>query len=104
MSELVQRLRFDATRCEMQFSKGVAGNIEEAADVIERLTADLEASFRSSGIMAERIRDQDTENERLRADLSEFEELKRIAADSRYSSEIIGIRLRNLINQQESDK
>ena len=34
---IVERLRFDATRCEMQFSKGVASNIEEAANEIERL-------------------------------------------------------------------
>ena len=39
---LVQRLRFDATRCETTFSKGVAGNIEEAADKIERLRAALQ--------------------------------------------------------------
>lgn len=36
-----QRLRFDATRCEATFSKGVASNIEEAADEIERLQAAL---------------------------------------------------------------
>jgi len=35
--DIVERLRFDSARCEMQFSKGVAGNIEEAADEIERL-------------------------------------------------------------------
>jgi hypothetical protein len=39
---LVQRLRFDATRCEAAFSKGVARNIEEAADEIERLRAALQ--------------------------------------------------------------
>ncbi len=38
---LVQRLRFDATRCEAGYSKGVAGNIEEAADRIERLETAL---------------------------------------------------------------
>ena len=37
MIDLVQRLRFDATRCEATFSKGVAGNIEEAANRIEKL-------------------------------------------------------------------
>ncbi len=36
MIDIVDRLRFDATRCEAQFSKGVAGNITEAADEIER--------------------------------------------------------------------
>jgi hypothetical protein len=35
--DLVDRLRFDATRCELQFSKGIAGNIEEAAERIEAL-------------------------------------------------------------------
>ncbi len=34
---LVQRLHFDAARCEATFSKGVAGNIEEAVAEIERL-------------------------------------------------------------------
>jgi len=37
MIDIIQRLRFDAVRCEVQFSKGVAGNIEEAANEIERL-------------------------------------------------------------------
>ena len=36
---LVNRLRFDATRVGLNFSKGVAANINEAADEIERLTA-----------------------------------------------------------------
>jgi hypothetical protein len=35
--DIVERLRFDATRCELQFSKGVAGNINDAAAEIERL-------------------------------------------------------------------
>lgn len=37
MGDIIERLRFDAARCELQFSKGVAGNIDEAADEIERL-------------------------------------------------------------------
>lgn len=37
MIGIVERLRFDAVRCEATFSKGVAGNISEAADEIERL-------------------------------------------------------------------
>lgn len=41
MIGIVDRLRFDATRCELQFSKGVAGNINEAADEIARLRAAL---------------------------------------------------------------
>lgn len=40
--DIVDRLRFDAARCEATFSKGVARNIEEAADEIERLTAENE--------------------------------------------------------------
>ena len=41
MIGIVERLRFDAIRCEAQFSKGVAGNITEAADEIERLRGAL---------------------------------------------------------------
>lgn len=37
MIDIVDRLKFDAVRCEVQFSKGVAGNITEAAAAIERL-------------------------------------------------------------------
>lgn len=42
MIDIVNRLRFDATRCEVQFSKGVARNIDAAADEIERLRKKLE--------------------------------------------------------------
>lgn len=42
MIDIVNRLRFDATRCEMQFSKGVAGNITEGANEIERLRVALD--------------------------------------------------------------
>lgn len=41
MIDIVERLRFDAVRCELEFSKGVATNIEEAIAVIERLRATL---------------------------------------------------------------
>lgn len=44
MTDIVDRLRFDATRCELQFSKGVAANIEEGAAEIERLRAILDAA------------------------------------------------------------
>lgn len=44
MIDIVNRLRFDAVRCETQFSKGVAGNIEEAANEIERLRATVAAT------------------------------------------------------------
>lgn len=37
--DIVERLRFDAARCEVTFSKGVASNIEAAAGEIERLRA-----------------------------------------------------------------
>jgi hypothetical protein len=37
MIDIVNRLGLDATRCELQFSKGVAGNIEEAIGEIKRL-------------------------------------------------------------------
>jgi hypothetical protein len=39
---LTERLRFDAIRCEMHFSTGVASNITEAADRIEQLEAALQ--------------------------------------------------------------
>jgi hypothetical protein len=39
MNDIIQRLRFDSARCETQFSKGVATNIDEAAAEIERLRA-----------------------------------------------------------------
>lgn len=48
MIDIVDRLGFDAVRCETQFSKGVAGNITEAAKEIERLRREvtrLEASI-----------------------------------------------------------
>ena len=35
--DIVERLRFDAVRCEATFSKGVASNIENAVTEIERL-------------------------------------------------------------------
>lgn len=37
MIDIVERLRFDAARCESQLSKGVATNIEEAAAELTRL-------------------------------------------------------------------
>ena len=40
--DIIERLRFDAARCELEFSKGIAGNIEEAAAEIVRLRAALE--------------------------------------------------------------
>lgn len=39
--DIVERLRFDAARCEAQFSKGVATNIKEAASEIERLRTEI---------------------------------------------------------------
>jgi hypothetical protein len=39
MSDITERLEFDATRCELQFSKGVASNITEAIAEIRRLRA-----------------------------------------------------------------
>lgn len=41
MIDIVDRLTFDAVRCEAQFSKGIAGNITEAAAEIERLRGAL---------------------------------------------------------------
>lgn len=50
--DIVARLRFDAARCEAQFSKGVSTNIEEAAAEIERLRAML----KPFADMADRVR------------------------------------------------
>ncbi|WP_040307877.1 hypothetical protein [Afipia felis] len=41
VARLVARLRFDADRCGIQFSKGVATNITEAADRLESLSQAL---------------------------------------------------------------
>lgn len=49
MIDIVDRLSFDAARCETQFSKGVAGNIEEAAGHIKRLRAALEEIVQVGG-------------------------------------------------------
>jgi hypothetical protein len=48
MIGIVERLRFDASRCEIQFSKGVAGNIEEAANEIEQLRTVLKDIYHQS--------------------------------------------------------
>jgi hypothetical protein len=37
MIDIVDRMRFDAARCRVTFSHGVASNIEAGADEIERL-------------------------------------------------------------------
>lgn len=37
MIDILDRLRFDAIRCEVQFSKGVAANIDAGVTEIERL-------------------------------------------------------------------
>jgi hypothetical protein len=45
MIDIVDRLSFDATRCEVQFSKGVASNIEEGITEIKRLRSILGAAM-----------------------------------------------------------
>jgi hypothetical protein len=42
MIDIVDRLSFDATRCEVSFSKGVASNIEDGIAEIKRLRAALQ--------------------------------------------------------------
>lgn len=54
--DLVDRLRFDALRTEVQFSKGVAQNIEEAANEIEQLSAQ---HARSSERIADAVRSKE---------------------------------------------
>lgn len=41
MIDIIDRLIFDAARCEATFSKGVAGNITEGANEIKRLRAQI---------------------------------------------------------------
>lgn len=43
MIDIIDRLSFDATRCEIQFSKGVATNIEDGIAEIKKLRAALKA-------------------------------------------------------------
>lgn len=51
MIDVVDRLKFDSVRCETQFSKGVASNIDAAIDEIERLrTALKEIQAESMGV------------------------------------------------------
>jgi chromosome segregation ATPase len=75
---LVERLRFDAARCEAAFSKGVAENIEEAAAEIERLSVKLQSieNMAHGALLFEK----NAEIERLRAEVNakdkEIERLK----------------------------
>lgn len=46
VNSIVERLQFDAARCELQFSKGVAENISEAATIISELQAENERKDR----------------------------------------------------------
>ncbi len=68
--DIVERLRFDAARCEVQFSKGVAGNIEEAADEIERLREDLALRNQTACDRLEALKKLEPEVERLRRGLN----------------------------------
>ena len=75
----VERLRFDAARCELHFSKGVASNIEEGIAEIERLTDAL-------AFMEKRALREQAEIERLRmalkdviADIHEYERVNNLA-------------------------
>lgn len=52
MMDIIDRLRLDEVRCETQFSKGVARNIREAADEIERLRTALQWIAKSEPIIA----------------------------------------------------
>lgn len=49
MIDIVNRLRFDAIRCEANFSKGVASNIDAGADEIERLRKALQEIVQVGG-------------------------------------------------------
>lgn len=47
MMDIVHRLKFDAARCEATFSKGVAANITEGIEEIERLRKSNEHNERA---------------------------------------------------------
>jgi hypothetical protein len=71
---LTERLRFDAIRCEMHFSTGVASNITEAADRIEQLEAD-------NGAYEGGLLKRDFDNDILRSKNARLEALLTEAAD-----------------------
>lgn len=48
MLDIIERLSFDATRCEIQFSKGVATNIEDGIAEIVRLRKALGSIARNT--------------------------------------------------------
>lgn len=78
MSDIIDRLQFDATRCAAQYSWGVASNIEAAAAEITRLRAEnekLTELLRGTGAnryWEARWRDERAENEKLRAALKDL--------------------------------
>ncbi len=51
MIDIVDRLSFDATRCEVSFSKGVASNIEEGIAEIKKLRSDLQMATEYADIL-----------------------------------------------------
>lgn len=69
MIDIVDRLKFDAVRCEQQFSKGVAGNISDAAQEIERLRDAL-------------TRISEIENQEFGPDWEEIDAAREIALDA----------------------
>jgi len=60
--DIVERLKFDAARCAVDYSKGVASNIGEAVAEIERLRRDY-------GILSDIAAQLEKENDALRHDL-----------------------------------
>lgn len=65
--DITERLSFDADRCEISYSTGVAKNIREGIDTIERLRARLEGMSKELNRAAE-------ENAFLRLSLMEARE------------------------------
>jgi len=59
MIDIVDRLRFDAARCEATLSKGVASNIEEAVAEFTRLRARVEELEAALGPFAARAKEID---------------------------------------------
>lgn len=86
MIDIVERLRFDAVRSELQFSKGVAQNSEEAANEIERLRAELARSSERIAVVQGDLDRESKEAESYHAFWIE-ERSKRIAAEAAVKAE-----------------
>lgn len=95
MIDIVERLRFDAARCELQFSRGVAGNIEEAAAEIERLRAAPEQ-------LAKMIEGFSPGQIRMAAGEMTSQEMRTVRAVQRWWVSAMRHKAEQLVNQQRT--